>query len=125
MRKKGSICIVLLVCSSLLLLNGPAFAGGFALFEGSVRGNGLAGCLIGKADDPSAIFFNPAGITQLAGTQMATGTTFITPMTTVETERFGRTQNSDLKWNYFAPPYAYITHQLNDRVWIGAGFFAR
>ena len=125
MRKKGSICTVLLVCLSLLVLSGPAFAGGFALYEGSVRGNGLAGCLIGKADDPSAIFFNPAGITQLTGTQMATGTTIITPMTSVETERFGKTQDSNLKWNYFAPPYFYITHQQNDRLWLGFGFFAR
>jgi long-chain fatty acid transport protein len=125
MRKKGSVCTVILVCLSLLVLKGSAFAGGFALFEGSVRGNGLAGCLIGKADDPSAVFFNPAGITQLSGTQMSTGLTIITPMTSVETERFGKTQDSSLKWNYFAPPYLYITHQMNDRFWLGFGFFAR
>lgn len=124
-RIKRSPGIALLVCASLLVLCGTARATGFDLFEGSVRGNGMAGCLVGKADDPSAIFFNPAGITQLSGTQMAMGATIITPMTSVETERFGRTQSDHLKWNYFAPPYAYVTHQLNDRFWVGAGVFAR
>ena len=125
MKRRGISGIALLVFASLLVLSGTACATGFDLFEGSARGNGMAGCLIGKADDPSAIFYNPAGITQLSGTQMAMGATFILPMTNVETERFGRTQSDHMKWNYFAPPYAYITHQMNDRFWIGAGFFAR
>ena len=90
-----------------------------------MRADGLAGCLIGKADDPSAIFFNPAGITQLPGTQIAVGDTIVMPMASVETERFGRTQNNQLKWNYYTLPYAYITHQQNDRLWLGLGLFSR
>ncbi len=125
MRKKGLICTALLVCSSLLILNGSAFAGGFALYEGSVRANALGGSVIAKADDPGAVFFNPAGITQLPGMQTAMGVSIIMPSTHVTTERFGRSDDSQLKWNYFAPPYAYLTYQLNDRLWLGAGFFAR
>ena len=102
-----------------------AFAGGFALYEGSVRANGLDGCLIGKADDPSAIFFNPAGITQLDGTQISLGGTIVTPMTHVRTESWsGRTQDSHLKRNYFMPPYAYVTYKQSERLWLGLGFFA-
>ncbi len=123
--KRGVSGIALLVCASLLVFSGTARGAGFDLFEGSVRGNGMAGCLIGKADDPTAIFFNPAGITQLSGTQMALGATFILPMTNVETERFGHTQSDHMKWNCFPVPNAYITHQLNDRLWFGLGFFAR
>ena len=126
MKKRGPLSTVVLVCTCLLLYGGTAFAGGFGLYEGSVRANALGGSVIAKADDPaSAIFFNPAGMTRLSGTQFALGGTVITPMTSVETEQGGRTEHDSLKWNYFAVPYAYVTHQLNDRFWVGLGFFAR
>ena len=69
-------------------MNGPAFAGGFALYEGSVRANALGGSVIAKADDPGAIFFNPAGITQLPGTQTAMGVSIIMPSTHITTEQY-------------------------------------
>ncbi len=56
-----------------------AFGSGFALFEGSARGNALGQTLVGRADDPSAIFYNPAGITQLPGFQVMAGATAILP----------------------------------------------
>lgn len=125
MRKTTCLFTAVLACTCLLLSSSPAFAGGFALYEGSVRANALGGSVVAKADDPGAIFFNPAGITQLPGTQAAMGVSIIMPSTEVRTEKFGRSDNSKLKWNYFAPPYAYLTYQLNDRFWLGAGFFAR
>ena len=116
-----------IVCICMCLLSGStAFAAGFALYEGSVRANALGGSVIAKADDTaSAGFFNPAGMTQLPGTQIAMGVSLIMPSTHVTTERYGRSDDSKLKWNYFAPPYGYISYQLNDRFWLGAGFFAR
>ena len=75
-----------LVCSFLtvvfvLFLSTSAFAAGFALYEGSARGNVLGAGLTATADDPSAIFYNPAGITQLKGTQTMIGLTGIYPQT--------------------------------------------
>ena len=35
--------------------------------------------LVASADDPSALFYNPAGITQLKGIQTQIGVTAITP----------------------------------------------
>ena len=54
----------------------PVYGAGFGLYEGSARGNALGGTLVGRADDPSAIYYNPAGITQLKGTQIEGGATF-------------------------------------------------
>lgn len=118
-----SLCCALVVCGTLLTAS--AFGGGFALYEGSARGNALGGSVIAKADDPAAIFFNPAGITQLGGTQIAMGATVIIPSTHMTTEQWGRSEDSKLKWNYFVPPYAYLTYQKSDRLWFGVGFFAR
>ena len=64
----------------LLLLPFHAVAGGFLLFEQGVKGLGNAfagGAAI--AEDPSTIFFNPAGLTRLPGSQLALAGHYIAP----------------------------------------------
>ncbi|MCX8043730.1 MAG: outer membrane protein transport protein [Desulfobacterota bacterium] len=117
------LCLTLSVCCVSVATT--SFGGGFALYEGSARGNALGGSVIAKANDPAAIFFNPAGITQLPGKQIAMGATIIIPSTHMTTEQWGRSEDSKLKWNYFVPPYAYLTYQHSDRLWLGVGVFAR
>ena len=65
----------------LLALALPAclFANGFDIYEQSAKAVGLGGAFIAQADDPSAIFFNPAGIVQLDGTQLSVGACAIRP----------------------------------------------
>jgi long-chain fatty acid transport protein len=106
-----------------LSLSTSAFASGFALYEGSARGNVLGAGLTASADDPSAVFYNPAGITQLKGKQAMIGVTFITPMISVETADGSR--KDDFKRNWFYPPHAYYTHQIDDKWWAGVGVFSR
>ena len=50
-----------------------AWGEGFSLNEWSARGVSLAGGMVGRADDVSAIAYNAAGITQLPGTRMMGG----------------------------------------------------
>ena len=71
----------LFVLSCLVWLSAAtsALAEGFALTEWSSRGLSLAGGLVGRADDPSAIAYNAAGITQLPGTQLMGGFAAIAP----------------------------------------------
>lgn len=54
-------------------LTGKAQAEGFALSDFGARGTALAGGMVARADDPSAVAWNPAGITQLPGTQIMVG----------------------------------------------------
>ena len=71
-------------------LTGKAQAEGFALSDFGARGTALAGGMVARADDPSAVAWNPAGITQLPGTQIMVGMTAIQPSGTVDTvDRFG------------------------------------
>ncbi len=42
----------------------------------------MGGAFTGLTNDPSALFFNPAGITQLVGTQFYIGSTLIAPLGT-------------------------------------------
>ena len=61
---------VLAACSSSM-----AFAAGFALYEGSARGNALGGGVMGRAVDASANFYNPATLSDLTNTVITVGMT--------------------------------------------------
>ena len=102
-----------------------ASAAGFALYEWSARGNALGGTLVGRADDPSAVAFNPAGMTQLEGTQVAIGASFALPICEIETPGATGVTTSKSDNDIFAIPHVYITHQINDKWSMGFGEFSR
>ena len=102
-----------------------ALGAGFALYEGSARGNALGGALVGRADDPSALFYNPAGITQLPKWQVMAGATTIGPKTDVFTTCRGTDTRSETKANLWVSPHLYATCQCADAIWFGLGVFSR
>jgi long-chain fatty acid transport protein len=99
-----------------------AFGSGFAIYEHGARAMGQAGAFVARANDPSAIWFNPAGMTQLPGTQFYGGGTAIIHSSTFFSDLAGLTIESDDEIGL--PPNFFITHQLTDNIWIGAGFNA-
>jgi long-chain fatty acid transport protein len=109
----------------LLVAATMAQGAGFALYEGSARGNALGGTLVGRADDPSAIFYNPAGITQLPGLQVMGGATFISPKTDVVTDVGDMKITTETEDNVWIPPHLYSTYQCNDSIWFGLGVLSR
>ncbi|MSP48505.1 MAG: transporter [Alphaproteobacteria bacterium] len=69
-----------LIASSVLLSTGSALAAGYALKEQGVSGlgNAYAGAAA-VAEDPSTMFFNPAGLAKLRGNQVLGGASYIAP----------------------------------------------
>jgi long-chain fatty acid transport protein len=63
------------LCVILFAISKFTFAGGFQINEHSARAMGMAGAFTGLANDASAVYFNPAGITQLSGTNFLAGVT--------------------------------------------------
>lgn len=61
---------------SLCILTAPAFAGGLRVPDNSPRALGRAGAFVAKADDLTAIYFNPAGLANLKGTQLLISGTY-------------------------------------------------
>ncbi len=61
-----------------------AMAGGFLLYEHGAAGTGMASARTAASDDPSAMYYNPAAITELKGFQFEFGTTGILPFTHYE-----------------------------------------
>ena len=58
---------VSLTLLGLLAAAGEAEAAGYSLFEQGARALGMAGAFTARADDPSAMFFNPAGLAHIEG----------------------------------------------------------
>ena len=57
----------------------PLSAAGFGLFQHGGRGAAQAGAFVARADDPSAVRYNPAGVARLDGFQFAAGLDFAAP----------------------------------------------
>lgn len=120
------LCTLLLAAGLLLAaFTGSASAEGFALYEWGARGNALGGSMVGRADDPSAVAFNPAGITQLEGTHVMGGFSAIIPSSTVEINHGARSYEGEGAFNIWVPPHGYMTTQLSDNMWLGMGIYTR
>jgi len=72
--KKISILAV-----ALLLVCSLASGSGFLIYEHGAAAMGMAGAFVSIANNPTAIFYNPAGIAWLRGTQVNVGGTFVFP----------------------------------------------
>ena len=123
MRVFRDLC---LACALLLAFCTTARAEGFALNEWIARGVSLAGGLVGRADDVSALAYNAAGITQLPGTHLMAGLGFIAPMGTIDADLLGgRKHDTTTKPATFYAPHGFASYQLNDDFWLGLGVFSR
>jgi len=104
------------------------FGNGFAINENGTKAVGMGGAFAAQADDPSAIYFNPAGIVQLEGTQVYGGMAIIIPSATFTsngTSALGAAgQTTDSEDVTFFIPNFYATHKLNDQVSFGFGEFS-
>ncbi len=96
-------------------------AAGFALYEWGARGTSMAGTMIGRADDPSAVAYNPAGITQLEGIHTKLGLSVVAPSGEIRTPG----ETTRIKSNLWIPPHAYLTWQMTDKAWLGLGLYNR
>jgi long-chain fatty acid transport protein len=87
----------------------------------------MAGAFVATADDPSAIFYNPAGLAQQRDLQVLAGATFI---------NFANEFNGDPNSEYtagtsgkyarhtFVPPNMYISKGFGSNLSVGVGVFA-
>lgn len=97
------------------------FASGFQINEHGARAMGMGGAFVGLADDPSATYFNPAGITQLSGLRFSLGATYIKPSSTF-TGPSPSTTESKLKNDFFYPANFYATYEAGNDFWIGFAY---
>jgi long-chain fatty acid transport protein len=77
---------------------------------------------VGLADDPSAILFNPGGLTQLQGTNIYAGVTAVSP-STVYTDTSGNSTRTLSR--IFYPPHLYASSDFGSRDFVfGLGLYS-
>src|SRR2546425_9546827 len=102
----------LLVVVAALLTSGAAFGSGFSLFEQGAKATAMGGAFAATADDPTAIFYNVAGIAQqrrftlFAG---GTGINFANQFRGDPNDEFTSGATGQYRRHTFIPPNAYVT----------------
>ncbi len=117
----------------LMFTSASAMAAGFRLPEAGAKAMGMGFAFTAQADDPSAIYFNPAGITQLEGQNIMIGATYIkengaeftgtTPLTlNTGTGTFDVRTETQKDLNFIVPN-AYWTRKASPNFAYGVGIF--
>lgn len=105
----------------VLLMSSSAFSAGFRLSEQSARANGMGNSFTAVADDASAVWYNPAAITDMEKTQISLGSVMIAP----EMEHKNTDGTTDkIAKRLHVPPQIYATHKLNEKISLGFGINA-
>ena len=107
-----------------LTISGTAFGSGFSLFEQGAKATSMAGAFAATADDPSAIFYNVAGIAQQRHfTIMAGGTTinFSNEFRGDPNDEFTSGTTGQYRRHTFIPPNAYVTVPIGNSLTFGVG----
>ncbi|HED05916.1 MAG TPA: hypothetical protein ENI61_04445 [Ignavibacteria bacterium] len=113
--------IKLFILSLLLLLSESVFAGGFQINEHGAKAMAMGGAFTAIANNPSAMYYNVAGITQLKGFHLMLGTTMIVPEASFRGVAPAITEYKMINQTFF-PTYFYATYQVNKSLFLGVGF---
>jgi long-chain fatty acid transport protein len=108
-----------------VLVVGIMFAGGYQLNEQGARAVGMGGAFAATASDPSAIYFNPAGLAFQSGMNVLGGINFIMPSTTYSPASGSYMQSGSISTNsqVFTPFNIYGSYQINDQIVVGLGIY--
>lgn len=100
-----------------------AFSAGFALYETSTRGVGMGGATMGLYNDASAVYANPAMMTDCDTSAVLFGVSLVNPGMDVrlETPAGPNTYTPEDQW--FPPPYLFYVRKMSDSVWGGLGIY--
>ena len=131
--------------STILITAGiaaQAHASGYHFGTQSVSSQATANSSAAEAADPSTIFYNPAGLTKLEGTQATINLNLVVPnidsydqkgyyptdangkpVNDGKGEAIKGSNNNSIDPGLTFAPHAYASHQINDRVSVGLGVF--
>lgn len=135
--KQLHVEIVLTIVSLALLMPSVANAGGFRVYDLSASAAGQGNAFTAQSDDPAAIVYNPAGMTQLEGVQMVNGVLLVGGETKFQSSATGARSRGDLGGTIAIPPplHFYLTGSLKpvaetldfdvlERATLGVGVFS-
>lgn len=116
-----------LITASALLLSGTAFGAGFSIFEQGAKAVGMGGAFAATADDPTAIFYNPAGIAQQRRAELSLGGTainFSNSFVGDPNDLYTADTVGQYRRHTFVPPNGYFILPVGNNITFGVGTFA-
>ncbi len=129
------IASLLMLSVAVLGIATTSEAAGFRIAAQGAKAMGMGGAFAAQADDPAAIYYNPAGITQLDSTQAQIGFTTIHQPGTGFTPFPGQVtlapgtlapttaQSADVPHRTFFLPTFFATHRFTDGFAVGFGTY--
>ena len=123
---RPSIRLLTGITAALLVCTTAAFGSGFAIFEQGAKATAMGGAFAATADDPTAIFYNVAGLAQQRSFSFTGGGTVINfanqftgdpndPITSGTTARY--------RAHTFFPPNGYVAVPVGQNLTFGVGLF--
>ena len=100
-----------------------ALGGGYQLNEQGARAVGMGGAFVAQASDPSAIYFNPAGLAFQNGINVLGGASLIMPSNTFKGLNPIRSTEVSTVAKVFTPITLYGTYKINDDIVVGLGIY--
>jgi len=118
---------LLLLIQIVLLFPTSAFSHGWGGYVQGAKAESMGGAFTGMADDPTAVFYNPAGIVQLDDTQISLGVGI--PIVTGHFKSDGTSgipgdtagHETDLETQAFFLPNFFATTHVTDKLVLGLG----
>jgi len=121
------IIVISIFCLMFFTVSSLSHGAGFLIYEHGAAAMAMGGAFVAIANNPTAIFHNPAGLAWLKGTQIDFGATLITSVGDLSLPKYAlvdptyATVEREKRWFY--PPTFYISHEISERVVAGFGFF--
>jgi long-chain fatty acid transport protein len=115
---------IALAAAAVLLPPATALGGGFQVNEQGAAATAMAGAFTAKADDPSTIYFNPAGMASLNGPQGYLGMLLIFGASTASATPNLMIPDSKTDMAVVPIPNIYVSYGLPGNLAIGAGVFS-
>lgn len=106
---------------ALLTCTGSAYGSGFGIFTQGATELGQANASVAHTNGPSAVYFNPALMSKLTGTQVEFGTTLIAPDREFSSAATGL--GAEVDNTIYFPSNLYLTHKLNDQAAVGLAIY--
>ncbi len=102
------------------------YGAGFLIYEHGAAAMGMGGAFVAIANDPSAVFHNPAGLAWIKGTRIYAGTTLITSKSSLSLPNWPDSSFRvvDQESQIFYPSTFYLSHSISEKIVAGFGFFS-
>jgi long-chain fatty acid transport protein len=114
-----------LLSAGLWFTSNPAWALGFRIPNQDAEAIGRGNAFAATADNPAALYYNPAGITQLEGHHFQAGSLFYLGVTSEFRATDGSGRHAETEYEVLPVPSAYYTYSPTNAWYaLGLGFYS-